>query len=63
MLKSKILATNIIYVCQSHTKSSLNRYFKILDAIFSKISDAERNKGAKYLLESRQSDIGFKRIN
>ncbi len=63
MLKNKILATNIIYISQSHTKKSLNRYLKILDVIFSKISDAEKNSGAKLLLDSRPSDIGFKRIN
>jgi len=44
MLRSNILASNIIYVSIFHKGKNLNRYFKKLDVIFKKISKLSINQ-------------------
>ena len=44
MLKKKILASNTIYCSISHNKKLLDRYFDILNDLFSKVSQFEKNK-------------------
>ena len=37
MLQNGFLAKNVIYVCTQHNNKILNKYFKIMDQIFSEI--------------------------
>jgi len=45
-LKHKILAQSKIYVCTSHSEINLDRYYNILDGIFSEIRKVEEGKKA-----------------
>jgi glutamate-1-semialdehyde 2,1-aminomutase len=50
-LKKKILASNSIYLCVNHNKNLINRYFDILDSIFSQIKKTiDNNSDIKKLL-------------
>ena len=41
MLKSNILASNLIYFSTEHKIKNINYYFKTLEPIFEKIADCE----------------------
>ena len=56
MLKNNILATNMIYVTVFHNTTSIKKYIRTLDKVFSDIS----NKKIKNILKSR---VCFKPIN
>ena len=61
MLKKKFLASNVIYCSVVHDKNIMNRYFEILDDIFSKISNFERNSvNYKKFLENPLSISGLR---
>jgi len=59
MLKNKILATNIIYITIFHNKKNIQKYIKILDQIFYKIS----KKKIKSVLKSKVCFKPITRIN
>ena len=63
MLKEKYLASNSIYVCIEHSDKQLNKYFRILDKLFQKISIFESNKSLLDILESDISQTSFTRLN
>jgi glutamate-1-semialdehyde 2,1-aminomutase len=62
MLKSNILASNIIYLSISHTDKILKKYFKKLDIIFKIISELSINK-LKKKIDGRESYIPMNRVN
>jgi glutamate-1-semialdehyde 2,1-aminomutase len=59
MLKNKILATNMIYITIFHNKKNIQKYIKILDQIFYKIS----KKKIKSVLKSKVCFKPITRIN
>jgi glutamate-1-semialdehyde aminotransferase len=64
MLKEKILASNVVYVCTEHSQNDVNCYFQILDVIFEKISHCEFNGvSIDSLLDGPICHDGFKRLN
>ena len=63
MLKSHILASNVIYICVKHDLKKFNRYFDCLDAIFQKIADCEKGYKIDKLLESPVCHTTFQRLN
>ena len=64
MLKSGILASNIIFVCTLHSDNILNLYFEKLDSIFALISKCENEElFINDLLDDGICDSGFKRLN
>ena len=63
MLKSNILASNVIYICTKHDLKNFNDYFNSLDNIFSKISDCEKGKSIDRLLKSPICHTTFQRLN
>jgi len=64
MLKSGILASNIIFVCTLHSDNILNLYFEKLDSIFALISKCENEElFINDLLDDGVCDSGFKRLN
>ena len=64
MLKYGFLAANSIYVCISHEKTILEKYFEKLEQVFKTIKDCE-NKGLspKNLLKGPICHDTFKRLN
>ena len=60
MLKSKILASNLIYISTKHENKHLNYYFKTLEPIFEKIADCENGYNIKKLLEGQYVTQLFK---
>ena len=62
MLKSNILAANIIYVSTSHTDKILKKYFKKLDNIFKSISELSIKK-LKKKINGRETFVPMNRIN
>jgi glutamate-1-semialdehyde 2,1-aminomutase len=64
MLKSNILASNVIYVCTEHGEQEIDYYFQVLDLIFKTISICENSDLLiDSLLEGPVCHIGFKRLN
>ena len=63
MLKSKILASNLIYISTKHENKHLNYYFKTLEPIFEKIADCENGYNIKKLLEGSVCHSTFQRLN
>ena len=61
-LKKGILASNTVYCCTHHSKY-LNRYLKVLDKIFFKISKFEKDLNINDYLEFPISSVGFDRLN
>ena len=55
MLKKKILTSNLIYCSMAHKEKLLNKYFNILENIFSSISKIE--KGQKDITDYLESKI------
>ena len=50
MLKSNILASNVIYICVKHDLNKFNLYFDHLDPILEKIADCEKGYKINKLL-------------
>ena len=63
MLKKGYLAAASIYVCLSHTPAIRDRYFQILDELFSKIADCERGLNPRSLIHGPLAETGFRRLN
>ena len=63
MLKSKILASNVIYISVSHSTENFNRYFKCLEKIFKKICECEKGFDINKLLEGPICHTNFQRLN
>ena len=61
MLENNILATNVIYLSIHHTKSKIDNYLSVLEKIFIKISEIEKNKIFSNL--SWNSAQKFQRLN
>ena len=63
MLKSNILASNVIYICVKHDFKKFNDYFSCLNSIFHKISDCEKGYNIDKLLKSPVCHTTFQRLN
>ena len=63
LLKKNILGSNVIYLSTSHNTKILNKYFKILDKIFSEVNNFEKNKNLEKLKNLKICHSGFKRLN
>ena len=63
MLKSNILASNVIYICIKHDLKKLNEYFDCLDSIFQKIAECERGYKIDKFLEGPVCHTTFQRLN
>ena len=63
MLKSKILASNVIYICVKHDLKKFNDYFDCLDLIFQKIADCEKGYNIDKILEGPVCHATFQRLN
>ena len=63
MLKKGFLASNIVFLCTSHTTEILNEYQENLDDIFLEIAECEHGKDIDSLLEGPICHSGFKRLN
>ncbi len=63
MLKSKILASNVIYICVKHDLKKFNLYFDCLDTIFQKIAKCENGYKIDKLLEGPVCHTTFQRLN
>ena len=63
MLKNGYLAGNSIYVSIAHNQSYIDAYFKILEPIFSKIQDFEKNNNINIQLDGPVCHSGFERLN
>ena len=63
MLKSNILASNLIYISVKHEIQNINYYFKTLEPIFEKIADCETGYDIKKLLDGPLCHSTFQRLN
>ena len=63
MLKSRILASDKIYVCTSHNKKNINFYLEKLEEVFWKIKKIEGNNSIDDFLEGPVCTSGFSRLN
>ncbi len=64
MLTKGYLASNLVYLSTAHSEAIINNYFDILDEGFKIISKVEKdNEDPTFLLEGRQANIGFARLN
>ncbi len=63
MLKQKILASNVIYICVKHDSKKFKDYFNCLNFIFAKISDCERGYNIDKLLKNPVCHTTFQRLN
>ena len=63
MLKSNILASNVIYISTEHQNKHFDLYFNNLEKIFSKISECENGLKIEKLLEGPVCHATFQRLN
>ena len=63
MLKSNILASNVIYICVKHDLKKFNDYFECLDKIFQKITECEKGYKIDKFLEGPVCHTTFQRLN
>tara|TARA_B100001964_G_C14230114_1_gene599600 strand:+ start:747 stop:2066 length:1320 start_codon:yes stop_codon:yes gene_type:complete len=64
MLKNNFLANNMVYVSLAHSQDIINKYFKILENCFKKISEFESGeKKVENYLKSRVFEENFTRLN
>ncbi len=63
MLKSGILASNLIYLCIDHNDEILDIYFNKLDEIFKLIKDCQEKGNIDEYLHSPVCQTGFQRLN
>ncbi len=62
MLKNGFLASNIVFLCTSHTTQILRDYECVLDKVFETISDCENGKDINALLDGPICHSSFKRL-
>ena len=63
MLKSNILASNVLYICVKHDLKKFDSYFDCLEKIFEKIADCEKSYKIDKLLEGPVCHATFQRLN
>lgn len=63
MLKSNILASNVIYISVKHSSKMFKDYFNCLELIFEKIADCEKTYKIDKLLEGPVCHATFQRLN
>ncbi len=63
MLEQKILASNVIFLNDSHTKKDLKKYFNAVEKVFKKLSEYNNLKEMKLDLVGKPSKTGFMRLN
>ena len=63
MLEQKILASNIVFLNNAHTKEDLKKYFTAIDKVFKKISRFKDTKQMKSHLIGEPSRSNFSRLN
>ena len=63
MLKSSILAANVIYISVKHDLKKFDEYFGCLETIFEKIADCESGYQIDKLLEGPICHATFQRLN
>ena len=63
MLKSNILASNVIYICVKHDLKKFDQYFNRLDQIFNKIAECEDGNSIDKLLRGPICHTTFQRLN
>ncbi len=63
MLKSNILASNVIYMSVKHSSKMFDDYFNCLESIFEKIADCEKTYKIDKLLEGPVCHATFQRLN
>ena len=63
MLKKGFITGNCIYLCISHNKKILDKYFSVLDKILIKIGQCKKPTDVKKLLDGPVSHTTFKRLN
>ena len=64
MLKKSYLASNLVYLSTAHSEAIINNYFDILDEGFKIISKVEKDhQDPTLLLDGKQANIGFARLN
>ena len=63
MLEKKILASNVIFLNDSHTKKDLEKYFYALEKVFKKLSEYNNVKEMRLDLVGKPSKTGFMRLN
>ena len=62
MLKKKFLASNLIYLTNSHSKRDIDEYMKNVKKIFSEMKKIGIEK-FKLSLDGKISHTGFERLN
>ena len=61
MIKKKIMASNVVYTCISHTNKILDNYFDNLNDIFKMIKKCEDEKENIYnLLKTNEAITGIR---
>ena len=63
MLKKGYLAISNIFICVSHKKEVLSKYFRNLDPIFKKIKECQNDRSNIKSLIGRLPYTGFERLN
>ena len=63
MLKHGFLASNLYYASYVHTDADVKRYAKALNAVFDKISRAQKAGALQKLLKGPVGRTGFQRLN
>ncbi len=63
MLKSNILASNVIYISIKHDSKKFNDYFNCLEPIFQKLAECESGRKISQLLEGPVCHSTFQRLN
>jgi len=63
MLKSNILASNLVYVSTAHSEKILQIYLNKLKSIFKTMSSSKIKKNIRYHLDSQEALKTFKRLN
>ncbi|MBD1141567.1 aminotransferase class III-fold pyridoxal phosphate-dependent enzyme [Pelagibacterales bacterium SAG-MED32] len=63
MLRNRILASNIVYVCTEHSNEIIDKYLFYLDKIFKTIGECEEGRDIDKLLIKDQCHVGFRRLN
>ena len=63
MLKSNMLASNVLYPSIAHKKNLLDKYFSKMDQIFKIIKKCEQGSDIRKYLKTKISLKDFKRLN
>ena len=63
MIKSNILASNVIYICVKHDLKKFDEYFDCLELVFQKIAACEKGYNINKFLKSQVCHTTFQRLN